>query len=231
MRRRHRAPLGARLDGGLGDEHEDEARQHDPVRDDAVLDVDRGESDQHRAEEGRHRRLGREPEAKHAGDDQGGRQRLDRRGSAAGMCRLAGAAAAAEQRVREQRDVVPRGDLRVAAHAGRTGRGRSPRRSGTRDATTLRKLPTDEARCRDDRCERDVHARGRRSAQPGAELRHRRSPRGLRRLLIIRPLGLDGLLERDEEVMTVGGGVRSDLAIDVAARTSSISACEKVCIS
>ena len=57
-------PLRARVEDRLGDERDGRGRHDDPVRDDSVLDVDRGEHDEDDAEDRRDERLGREPEPK-----------------------------------------------------------------------------------------------------------------------------------------------------------------------
>ena len=64
--------------------------------------------------------LRREPESENARDHKQCGHELDRR-VAQRDPRRAVAAAAAQERVRDERDVVARGDLGVAAHAGRGG--------------------------------------------------------------------------------------------------------------
>ena len=123
-RRKPDAPSAASAHSGLGwitvcaTSADRRGRQHDPVRDDPVLEVDRRDHDEHDAEARGDDRVGGEPELpERAGDEQ--RRRRARRRVAHRDRRAARAAAAAQERPREQRDVVAPGGSGSAAHAGR----------------------------------------------------------------------------------------------------------------
>ncbi len=128
----------------MRDEDDGEGRQDDPVGKDPPLDVDRRERDQDGAEERGEERLAGEPEPEEAGGDEKRRDELD--GEVADADRGSAApAAAAENDVGDERDVVVPGEL-----AGRTTWQAdlgltSERFSGSRATTTFKKLPTASA--------------------------------------------------------------------------------------
>ena len=153
---RAQRPGRARVDERVDGQQDGRRGQDDAVRDDPVLEVDRGDRDQHGAEERGQRGLGGEPESEHArGDQQRGRQ-LDGR-VAGGDARGAVAAAPAQERVRQQRDVVAGRDLGPAAHA---GRGRPDDRAPQRDARgdDVEEAPEREPGSEGDCGEGEVHS-------------------------------------------------------------------------
>ena len=111
----------------------------------------------------------REAEGEHAGRDEQRGDELDERVLPRDR-RAAGAAAAAEEHVREQRDVVVPRDGRLARHARRGGL-TTERPSGTRAATTFRKLPSARPGNERDGCERGGHAISYRRLPRGASVR------------------------------------------------------------
>ena len=121
--------------------HDRRGGKNDPVRDDPVLDVDRRERDEDDAEARRDHRVARStPKARKQAATRSAVSELDG-GVAERDPRGAVAAAATQEQPRDDRDVVVRvisWPQLMQAEAGAT----IDRRSGTREATTLRKLPT-----------------------------------------------------------------------------------------
>ena len=111
-------PLDARVDHGVGDEDDDCSWDHDPVRHEPVAEIGGGERDEDDHEERRQRRVRRCAEDEHAGDDERGGDCLDGRVERrdAGV---AASAAAPQEQIGDDRDVVPGLDLRSALRATR----------------------------------------------------------------------------------------------------------------
>ncbi len=142
MRRVRRAPTPGDGSSAVCAREDDRGSgQHDPVRDDPALEIGHRDGDERGAEERGDRCIRRQPEGEHAGADRSAVHELDER-VLPGDRRAAAAAAAAEQQLREDRDVVVPRDAAwrttCTPRAGCT----TERRSGTRAATTFRKLPS-----------------------------------------------------------------------------------------
>src|SRR6188508_2679329 len=149
-------PREGRVDGRVRDEGDRGSREHDPVRDDAVVRIDDGQDDENAAESRCERRFRGETVDRDAGDDEERGDRLDervRRRDAG----VAVPAMPAKQRVREHRDVVAPQDFRAAAPAGRGWPQERPPLGHTGD-DDVQEAPERERRCEDHRQGSRAHA-------------------------------------------------------------------------
>src|SRR5256884_7207101 len=161
-------PRRAGIEQGVPDQHDRGRREHDPVRDDPVRQVGRGDRDEHRAEEGAQDRDPGQPEDDEAGGDEAGRRELDR-GIQRADPRPARAALPAQEEVGKDGHVVVPGQLGPAAHAGRARLDdRAPQRHARRD--DVHEAAERERRPEREHTESKVHLRiigGRRSQVEG----------------------------------------------------------------
>ena len=149
-------PLRTEVARRAGDEDDDRGRQDDPVRNDPMFEVDRGDRNEHRAEKRSDCGLDCEAEGKHTAREEERSDQLDGRIDE----RDAGPAipaAATQHEVRDQRDVVQGPDLMAARHA---GRGRTDDGAAERHACRddVQEAAERESGREDDRCEGEVHA-------------------------------------------------------------------------
>ena len=148
-------------------------RQQDLVRDDAVLEVDPGDRDQHGGERELDHEVVAEPVRQDDGAEDQARDQLDQR-VAGGDARRAVTAAAAQEEPRDDRQVVPGPDRRVAAGA---VRGRGDERLSAREAVgdDVQERPDDQS---EGGCDGDFHLFV--SKPAGRETRRRRGAAGRR---------------------------------------------------
>ncbi len=134
-------PFDRRMHDRVGDEHEDGCRKHDAVGDDSALVVGRRDRDQRRAEDRGDCRVPGETELERAAGDQEGREAFDRRDSATRSCYCNGGSGPAARATRPAARCRTTRDWPRTTCMPSLGR-RSSDRSGSRAATTFKKLPT-----------------------------------------------------------------------------------------